>query len=211
MVEVMQKHILKLVCGYQGNQNGLALMLFKKIINPCCSSPLKPLSYDALRDLKGWWLDYKQWHTLVCPSSLHHHRHLFGSTPYWAVPVIPLSAITSKLSCGYVTPYSASLSREYTPVSLLFYTQVFTCHFKQLHLTSCDIFVKSIQEKPVIYVASLYMHGMLSECVYLFGSGIDRAITHSSSVSAKNTREGYLTEWEWCPAPDSNHWGCFLN
>ncbi len=47
--------------------------------------------------------------------------------------------------------------------------------------------MKSIQEKLVIYVASLYMHGMLSECVYLFGSGIDRSITHSSSVNAKNT------------------------
>lgn len=30
MVEVMQKHILKLLCSYQGNQNGLALMRFKK-------------------------------------------------------------------------------------------------------------------------------------------------------------------------------------
>lgn len=66
-------------------------------------------------------------------------------------------------------------------------------NFKQLCLTSCDIFVKSIPEKPVIHVASLYMHAMLSECVCLFGSGMDRAITHSSSQAHLKFSEGALT------------------
>lgn len=57
-------------------------------------------------------------------------------------------------------------------------------------------FLSRIFRKSLSYTLHLFICTAFWTCAYLFGSGIDRAITHSSSVSAKNTRKSYLKAWE---------------